>query len=534
MSRLWTYGRCAAALAAVACLLPACSSGGSSSQTESTEAARSPIQDLRVAVGQDPFLQGNPPNPNLGLVTTGPNPGIFETLTRLTSDFGLQPGLATRWESPTPQQWRFFIRPNVTFHNGARLDGQAVVETLETIARRQTRPRGLDPGTAKANGDTVEVNLTAPNARLAEQLANPSMGIQAPGTTAGSGGDPATTPTGTGPFKFDSYQPGASLKVVKNDKYWGTQAQLNSIVFRFGADQDAGRLLATRQVELVGQVPYDALPKQSGRTDRLVGSQPARAEYLLMNTGGVDEWATLKDDSLRQAVALSIDRKAVQKAAWPDNGDDNDTLIPELVLADAADRVKGPNQNVDQAKHLLDQAGWAPGGDGVRTKNGRQLVLSLILARPGEQQQAANALKSQLATVGIGLQVLDPSPDTPFTRVNAGTFDIYMASQLQDDANPCALCRFFSVRPGGQLAFASASGGGAKADDLYDRSYSSPSEDTARRAAADLMNVVIAERFTAVPLASLRTEWLASPRVRGFEPAALGGDQRWDTVWLTV
>ena len=67
-----------------------------------------------------------------------------------------------------------------------KLDGQAVVATLETIARRQTRPRGLDPGTAKANGDTVEVNLTQPNARLAEQLANPSMGIQAPGTTAGA------------------------------------------------------------------------------------------------------------------------------------------------------------------------------------------------------------------------------------------------------------------------------------------------------------------------------------------------------------
>ena len=101
-------------------------------------------------------------------------------------------------------------------------------------------------------------------------------------------------------------------------------------------------------------------------------------------------------------------------------------------------------------------------------------------------------------------------------------------------ANPCALCRFFSIRPGGQLAFASAAGGGAKADELYDRSYTSPSVDTARRAAADIMNVVVAERFTAVPLASVRTEWLASPRVRGFEPAALGGDQRWDTVWLTV
>jgi peptide/nickel transport system substrate-binding protein len=287
-------------------------------------------------------------------------------------------------------------------------------------------------------------------------------------------------------------------------------------------------------VELVGQVPYDLLPKVSGRTDRPLASPPARAEFLLMNTGGIDEWTTLKDDTVRQAIALGIDRKAVQKAAWPDDGEDNATLIPEDVLADTKDRVKTPSWNPDQAKRLLDQAGWAPGGDGVRVKNGKPLVLSLILARPSEQQQAGEAVKSQLAGIGIGLQIVDPAPDTPFTRVNAGTFDLYMATQLQDDANPCALCRFFTVRPGGQLAFASASGGGAKADDLYDRTFASPSIDTARRAAADIMNVVIAERFTAVPLAALRTEWLASPRVRGFEPAALGGDQRWDSVWLTV
>ena len=522
------------ALVATAFLLSACSSGSSTNQPDTTDAARSPIQDLRVAVGLDPFLPGNPPNPNLGLVTNGPNPGIFETLTRLSGTYGLQPGLALRWESPTTQQWRFFIRPNVVFHNGAKLDGQAVVATLETIARRQNRPRGLDPGTAKANGDTVEINLTQPNARLAEQFANPSMGIQAPGTTAGGGGDPATTPTGTGPFRFDSYNPGTQLTVKKNPQYWGTPAQLNSIVFRFGAEKDAGRLLATRQVELVGQVPYDYLPKVSGRTDRPLGSEPARAEFLVLNTGGIDEYTTLKDDSVRQAIAVTIDRKAVQKAAWPDDGDDNDTIIPSLVLADAADRVKPPVQNADQAKKLLDQAGWAPGGDGVRVKNGKPLVLSLILARPPEQQQAGEAVKSQLAAVGIGVQVVDPTPDTPFTRVNAGTFDLYMVSQLQDDANPCALCRFFTVRPGGQLAYASAAGGGAKADELYDRTYAFPSQDTARRAAADIMNVVIAERFTAVPLASLRTEWLASPRVRGFEPAALGGDQQWDSVWLTV
>lgn len=536
----YTRSRCTAGLVAVATLLAACGGGGSSSSADDTvaDAAKAANQDLRVAVGPDPFAAGlaaSPPNNNLGLTTNGPNPGIFETLTRLTPAFGLQAGLATRWESSTPAQWRFFLRPNVTFHNGAKLDAAAVVATLETIAHRQAHPRGLDPGTAKANGDVVEVNLTMANGRLAEQLANPSMAIVAPGTEAGPGTDPSLTPTGTGPFKFKSYQPNVNLVAEAYDGYWGDKPQLKTLTFRFGAETDAGRLLATRGVEIAGgQIPYAVLPKVSGRTDRSAASQPARAQYLLLNTGGIDEFATLKDDALRQAIALSIDRKAVQKAGWPDDGDDNSTVIPQVVLADAADRVKAPSQDADQAKKLLDQAGWTVAADGVRAKNGKPLVLSLMLARPAEQQLAAKAVQSQLAAVGVGTTVIDPAPDSPFTRINNATFDLFMASQLQDDGNPCALCRFFSIRPGGQLSYAGSVGGGAEADDLYDRSYAAPSVDTARRVAADLMNVVVSKRFTAVPLASVRTEWLVSPRVRGFEPAALGGDQRWGTVWLTV
>ncbi|HEX6597273.1 MAG TPA: ABC transporter substrate-binding protein [Acidimicrobiales bacterium] len=524
------------ALLAAALIGASCGGGGDDSAGEDLgpEPARASGQDLRVAVGQDPFLPGNPPSPNLGLVTNGPNPGIFETLTRLTGSFGLQPGLATRWESPSPEQWRFFLRPNVTFHNGARLDAAAVVGTLETIAARQNRPRGLDPGTARANGDVVELTLTTPNARLAEQLANPSMGIQAPGTTAAGGGDPSQTPTGTGPFRFESYSPGSNLVVRAYENYWGAKAQLTSLTFRFGPERDAGRLLATRQVELVGHVPYEFLPKVSGRTDSVKGSQPARAEYLLLNTGGVDDFATLKDDNVRRAIALAIDRDAVQKAAWPEDGEDNDSLIPGVVLGEAAGTVRAANQNLNESRRLLDQSGWGPGPDGIRAKQGRPLNLSLVLARPDEQQKAGETVKGQLAAVGIAVNIVDPAPESPFTRVNASTFDLFMASQVQDDGNPCALCRFFTIRPGGSLAFGSSVGGGAKADELYDRSYTTASQDSARRIAAELINVVVAERFTAVPLASLRTEWLISPRVRGFEPAALGGDQRWESVWLTV
>jgi ABC-type transport system substrate-binding protein len=169
----------------------------------------------------------------------------------------------------------------------------------------------------------------------------------------------------------------------------------------------------------------------------------------------------------------------------------------------------------------------------MRAKDGRPLVLNLLLSRPADQTKAAEALKAQFAEVGVGLQVQDPGTDTPGTRLNNGTFDLYLDTRTQDDANPCTLCRVFAITLG-QTPTATSSAGGQKANELYDRVFSSPSIDTARRTAADLMQVVTAERFTAISIASLRTEWLISPRVRGFEPEVLPGDQRWESVFLTV
>jgi peptide/nickel transport system substrate-binding protein len=517
-----------------------CSRRGGNTESSDDEAPepRSNAQDVRVAVGEDPFMAGNPAAMDIGTRSTGPNPEIFETLTQMSDTFGAEARLALRWESPNPRTWRFFLRKDVTFHNGAPFDADAVVNNLESIARRQTRPRGLDPGTAKATAsDVVEVNLTQDNTRLPEQLANPGYVMVAPNTRPGAGDAPETTPTGTGPFVFVSYNHGTELKMKGNDKYWGGAPQLRTLTFRFGPERDASRLLATRQVEVVGMISYSNLASVSGRTDRNVASRPGQAVYLLLNTGGTDEWTTLKDDNVRKAIAQAVDRRELAKLGFGDDGDDNDTLIPDIVLgSDAASRVKPPPQNLNEAKKALDAAGYtATLPNGMRAKDGKPLVLNLLLSKPNDQGKVADTLKTQLAAVGIGMQVQDPTPDTPFTKVNNTTFDMFLDVRAQDDANPCALCRFFTLKSGNQfLAYSTAAGGGPKVDDMYDKIFSAPAIDTARRTAADIMQVVIAERYTAIPIASLKTEWLISPRVRGFEPAILGGDQRWEDVYLTV
>lgn len=532
----------------VALLAGACGDGEATSPGPEA-LPRAEAQDLRVAVGEDPFLQGTPPTPNLGLMTDGLNPGIFETLTRLTPSFGLTGGLATRWEAESPTRWRFELRQDVRFHDGTPFVAAAAVDALrkvaggfenselENVARRQSLPRGLGPESASAEGDhVVLVELGEPNLRLAEQLAHPSMAIPAPGTRAGDGATPAETPTGTGPFRFVSYTPDTELRVAANVEHWDGPPELASMTFRFGPDDDASRLLATRQVDLVGLIPASALASVSGRTERAVDSVPARAVFMLLNRGGVGEWATLQDGDVRQALALALDREAVTEAGWADEGETNDSLIPPVVLDAAAEQVEPLGHDPEGARQLLDSIGWVPGADGVRVRDGQRLSLSVLVRDPDLVPEAAlESLRSQLGEVGVALERAEQGPGepSPLQRVNAATFDLFVDLRPQDDANPCALCRFFSIRPGGQLTVAGVVGAGPAGDALFDQVHEAPSLDSARRVAAELMQVVVAEEVVALPLIVLPNPWLVSSRVQGFEPAGLAGAQRWDGVYLS-
>lgn len=541
------WARCAVATLAVV----ASSCQSDSRQPEAAVPPRAESQDLRVAVGEDPFLRGTPPTPDLGLRSDDLAPGIFETLTSLTPTFGLTPGLAVRWEAETPSRWRFELRQDVRFHDGSPLTAEAVVATLqavaggfvnselENVARRQSRPRGLEPDSARAEGEgVVIVSLSEANLRLPEQLANPRMAVQALGTRAGDGATPATTPTGTGPFRFVSYDPGSTLRVAANDDHWSGPPDLRSITFVFGPDEDASRLLAARQVDLVGLVPPGDLAEVSGRTDRVVESRPARSIFVLMNRGGVGEWALLRDDDLRRAVTMALDPEVVAETGWPDHGEPNHTLIPPVVLDAAAERVDPPGHDLAGAQALLGDAGWIAGPDGIRVKDGHRLTLTLLIRnRDLAGEPVVEAIGDQLAQAGIALELAAPDVDDPsgsaLGRVNAATFDLFLDVRPQYDANPCALCRLFSIRPGGDLTVSGVVRPGPEVDSLFDEVYVAPSLAAARRVAARLMQVVITEEVVAVPLATLTSPWLVSPRVHGFQPAPLPGAQQWAAVWLS-
>ena len=146
---------------------------------------------------------------------------VYEGLYKYDSKGNLNFCLATDVTvSDDASVYTFTIREGVKFHDGSDLDAADVVYSLKRAAGLLDNQDGtalvqeLDPITdVKAvDGNKVEVTLESGNTELLSYF---TTGIIPEGYD-----NCQAAPVGTGPFKFESYTPGQSVILVKNDNYW--------------------------------------------------------------------------------------------------------------------------------------------------------------------------------------------------------------------------------------------------------------------------------------------------------------------------
>ncbi|MES2531699.1 MAG: ABC transporter substrate-binding protein, partial [Pseudomonadota bacterium] len=202
----------------------------------------------------------------------------------------------------------------------------------------------------------------------------------------------AAKPVGTGPYKLDAYNKGASLTLSKWDGYRNPGfAKLNKITFRFISDPaaQAASLLA-------GDV--DAFPRIATRVVAQFKNNPqfqvilagSRAKTILAINNAKKP---LDDVRVRRAILAAIDRKAIIEGAADGFG----TPIGSHYVPGAAGYVDTTGVNpfdVEKAKKLLAEAG-------VKLP----LELTMTLPPPPYARQGGEMVVAQLAKIGIVVKV---------------------------------------------------------------------------------------------------------------------------------
>lgn len=254
---------------------------------------------------------------NLGWVR-----GVFESLMSVVGgDFAQpKPNLATSWDvSPDDRTAVLHLRAGVTFHTGRPFTADDVVWTVQKALEPATTSdvKSILSGWQVKKTAEHEVTITS-QTPLSPVLASTLDLTPIVDRETYAGLESGSQIIGTGPYKVESYKPGADIALVRNEKYWGQSVpHLDRIEVVPITDSTAqvSALRSGRTQLSYGLTPQDALTITKGSTEfTTTDSLPGVYPLVLEATG------PLANPTVRQAIAYAIDRQRINEQVFGDLG----------------------------------------------------------------------------------------------------------------------------------------------------------------------------------------------------------------------
>ncbi|MDW4499374.1 ABC transporter substrate-binding protein [Sulfitobacter sp. D35] len=380
------------------------------------------------------IVQPEPPSLASFLSTSGPiglvAPKIYDGLLDYGPDLEILPALAESHEvSEDGKTVTFNLRQGVTWHDGEPFTSADVAfSVMEILAK--VHPRGPNSFREVTSIDTPDehtavFNLANPAPYMLRALSayeSPMVPKHLLEGTDPRNSDLATSPVGTGPFKFTEWKKGQYIRLDKNEAYWKEGLPyLDRIVGRF--IPDASTRTAAMENEEVMYGAYGAIPNiDAVRLRDTDGFSVTTDGYAMINPMALIEFNTTKppfdNPAIRKAVSLALDRQFLIENIWFGYGQPATSALSSNFGATGLYAEGMPNYpaNADPeaAIALLDEAGITPNGDGVRAS------ATLDLIPYGEDwRRAGEYMKQALAEIGIALELRYEDVPTWLKRIYA-------------------------------------------------------------------------------------------------------------------
>ncbi|MDD3043102.1 MAG: ABC transporter substrate-binding protein [Methanosarcinaceae archaeon] len=349
--------------------------------------------------------------------------GIYETLFAYDEDMQLVPELASEYEQLNSTAWKISLRPDVRFHDGSPFNADAVVHSINRV---------LDPensrysqyefiaSVSKLDELNVLIRTKEPYAPTIASLTDPLLSIVSPNAS-----DPAHSPVGTGPFRFESYEEGIRLTVVRNEAYRNGAVLLKGASIEYVPDPitrtlrlqageaDIVRGIPETEVELINEAPeLEVLSRETLRT-----------AFMYVNT----RKAPLDNVKVRQALNYGLNREEIVRTALEGvGGVPAEGIFPSTLPWSSNERLEGYTHDPEKAKALLAEAGISDtDGDGWLEYAGKPFTLNIRTydKRP-ELKPTAEVMASQLEAIGIKTEVLIRETGALSADVSDGNYDL--------------------------------------------------------------------------------------------------------------
>jgi peptide/nickel transport system substrate-binding protein len=317
---------------------------------------------------------------------------IFEYLTMLDANMSTVPSLAASWEiSEDGTEYTFHLRDGATFHNGRALTADDVVYSFNRLTEQETIfASKMDPVVSieALDGATVKFTLQDAWAPFLEDVA--AIAIVAEETIDTINKEPI----GSGPFRFVEWQPNDRIVLEKNPDYSGSMpAHLDGIEIKILPDYTVALTnLEAGSVDAVYEVPAADADRFKGR-DEFVIQTPDASNSLFLLEMSINRYEPLQDARVRRALAMSLDKSAIQQNVYFGQGAPQSGSLPRSSWA----YVEGEEIAYDPAgaKALLAEAGYPDGFD----------LTIKVIAGVAVMENVATIWQNGLAEAGVNLTV---------------------------------------------------------------------------------------------------------------------------------
>ena len=337
-------------------------------------------------------------------------------------DRGFKPQLAERWEwAPDSMSIVFHLNPKARWHDGFPVRASDVRYSVNLVKDPALGSPAL-PLMGNIDSVSVRDSLTVVayfKRHTPEQfydlvyqvslLPEHILGNTPPAQLRTA--EVARRGIGSGRFRLARWEPGKRLEIIADTANYRGRAKLDRIIFSPTPDYNTSAVrFLSGDADFFEQLRSDILPKLANDTvHRAVRYPSLQYAYVAFNLVDPKQpgrpHPIFGDRAVRRALTMATDRRAMLRNVFDTMGTFSygpfpraltvlDTLLPQIPYDTA------------KARALLDSAGWTPGTDGVRYRNGQRLEFSLMVtASSAVRNQYAVLLQDAFKRVGASAKI---------------------------------------------------------------------------------------------------------------------------------
>ncbi|WP_081710229.1 ABC transporter substrate-binding protein [Arthrobacter sp. 35W] len=326
---------------------------------------------------------------------------VYDGLTGLDEKNNVIPSLAESWSTPDGgKTYDFALRAGVTFSNGDAFDATSAKATIDhyltapgsTVAGQLSNVQEVDivsPTQLRFVQKQVDVSLPA--------VLSDRAGIMMDAKVIGAGD--FTKPVGTGPFTLESAQPGVSITLSAQPKYWMPDAVRVAGVTITQIQDPVAMANAIRSGSVDMGIVGAAQAVDLKSAADILSTYPIKGRQLSGITWNPDLYKPLADQRVRDALNMAIDREGIVKGVFLGQGEAASQFRLDG-LPGFSSTAKPISYDPEKAKKLLAEAGYADG-------------LSFTFVAPVKFAKEAEAIQANWATIGVKIQVVNPPGSGP-------------------------------------------------------------------------------------------------------------------------